>query len=210
MIMTIMNEWIELNLPWYVRDYQARVGKPYPDLNERAKKELGETKEEVAARTIEVLPRDPSKFMHMPEIDHFNDARAEIRKNLEDEGWGAEGFEKEINRRLVNLNDAIVNNVFEYRAFSDKYNAWYDGQPEVLEVIRHNIEIYKRVELEESTKSFCGMKLNKAGTLIEFEEDGIAFQQLIGDLNEIGGVCDDCMGVRADTLIKRYKIVWKA
>lgn len=204
-----MNEWIELNLPWFVKDYQARVGKTFPNFNERAKKELGETTAEVAARTIEVLPRDPDKFMHAPEIDHFDEVRNKIRINLTDENWG-EGFEEEVMRRLSDLGDVIVNNVLEYRAFNKKFNLWYDAQPEVIEVVRHNRELWDRLDREEALQSFCGMKLNNAGTLIEFEEDGVTSQQLIGDMNTSGGVCNDCMGVREDTIIKRYKIVWKA
>lgn len=54
--------------------------------------------------------------------------------------------------------------------------------------------------------SFTKRGLNKPGTLIEME-DGTRY--LIGDINPLGGECDDCP-IDKRTIIKRYKVVWSA
>lgn len=53
--------------------------------------------------------------------------------------------------------------------------------------------------------SFKGEGLNNPGALIETSK-GI---YLIGHINEICGVCDDCTQFEPDTIVIRYKIVWK-
>ena len=55
-------------------------------------------------------------------------------------------------------------------------------------------------------ESFTGKKLNQPGTLIEIESGE---QFLIGDINDLGGECDDCMAFPNKTIIKRYKVVWE-
>ena len=52
---------------------------------------------------------------------------------------------------------------------------------------------------------FVSLDLNKAGTLIDTEK-GIF---LIGHINQVGGICDDCSDFDDDTIVKRYKIVWE-
>lgn len=54
--------------------------------------------------------------------------------------------------------------------------------------------------------SLRGNGLNNAGTLIRMA-DGKEF--LIGDINELGGVCDDCMGFDRKSIVAAYKIVWQ-
>ena len=60
-------------------------------------------------------------------------------------------------------------------------------------------------ELYDGMDSFYKRKLNIPGTLIE-TEDGEQF--LIGHINTIRGVCDDCTMFEPDTIVKRYKVVW--
>ena len=51
---------------------------------------------------------------------------------------------------------------------------------------------------------FVGKDLNIPGTLIDTKY-GIF---LIGHINPLKGVCDDCVEFRSPTIVKRYKIVW--
>ena len=46
-----------------------------------------------------------------------------------------------------------------------------------------------------------------AGMLIEMSNDGT--QYLIGDINELGGVCDDCRIISETATVHRYRIVWE-
>lgn len=53
--------------------------------------------------------------------------------------------------------------------------------------------------------SFEARGLNKPGTLIETDRGTF----LIGHINPNRGVCDDCTEFAEDTIVKRYKIIWK-
>ena len=65
--------------------------------------------------------------------------------------------------------------------------------------------IYTNCTLEEED-SFCERKLNKPGTLIEIEDGS---QYLIGHINVVAGVCDDCVEFERDMIVVRYKVVWE-
>ena len=53
-------------------------------------------------------------------------------------------------------------------------------------------------------KSFCEMGLNKPGTLIKMKGKKI---YLIGDVNPLGGVCDDCMNFDRKDIVKEYMVM---
>jgi len=52
--------------------------------------------------------------------------------------------------------------------------------------------------------SFSKRDLNKPGTLIELKNGK---QYLIGDINVMRGVCDDCVAFESSTIVKRYKVL---
>lgn len=53
--------------------------------------------------------------------------------------------------------------------------------------------------------SFCGRGLNNPGTIVEVDGK----MHLIGTINELGGVCDDCVGFDGDSIVTRYKVAYK-
>lgn len=67
---------------------------------------------------------------------------------------------------------------------------------------------YKKSPLVENYEldSFCKRKINKSGVLIEMEDGS---QYLIGDINELCGVCDDCTAFDRESIVKKYKVVWE-
>lgn len=56
-----------------------------------------------------------------------------------------------------------------------------------------------------SLDSFENRGLNKPGVLIK-TADGKEY--LIGNINEIRGVCDDCVEFSENEIVAAYKIVW--
>jgi hypothetical protein len=58
----------------------------------------------------------------------------------------------------------------------------------------------------EDRDSFSKRHLNKPGTLIE-TDDGVF---LIGDINPLRGVCDDCIGFKPEVIVKKYKIIYES
>lgn len=59
---------------------------------------------------------------------------------------------------------------------------------------------------ENDAGCFTGRGLAQPGTLIEMA-DGSRF--LIGDINQKGGDCDDCLAFLYDEIVARYKVVVK-
>lgn len=55
--------------------------------------------------------------------------------------------------------------------------------------------------------SFSGRGLNMPGVLVRMQ-DGAEY--LIGHLNEVGGVCDDCRQFPPDAVVSAYCVVWTA
>lgn len=91
----------------------------------------------------------------------------------------------------------------KYKKFADKVREWMKDHPAW---IQYQIASKSYSECETS-KSFCGRELNKPGTLIEVLQNGEKCQFLIGDINTLGGVCDDCMGFSKDAVVVRYKVI---
>jgi len=91
----------------------------------------------------------------------------------------------------------------KYKKFANKVQEWRKNHPLYLEY-QEDIAAYDK---EISLKSFCGQKLNKPGTLLEIKIGKELKQCLIGDINILGGVCDDCMGFGKDAIVVRYKVL---
>ena len=64
--------------------------------------------------------------------------------------------------------------------------------------------IYKRNSLDHKD-SFTERGLAQAGVLIDTKE-GIF---LLGHINQLGGVCDDCKVFEPETIVRKYKVVWQ-
>ena len=91
----------------------------------------------------------------------------------------------------------------QYKKFVGEVNEWMKSHP--LWVAYQ--KAIKTHDEEQGQKSFCGKELNKPGTLIEVLDNNILKQYLIGDINSLGGVCDDCMGFGKDAVVVRYKVL---
>lgn len=90
-----------------------------------------------------------------------------------------------------------------YKKFCAKVQEWQKTHPLWLRYQEDMDAYYKEIGL----KSFCGRELNKPGTLIEVLIGKELKQLLIGDINILGGVCDDCMGFGKDAIVVRYKVL---
>ena len=63
--------------------------------------------------------------------------------------------------------------------------------------------IYESSSFEE-LDSFSKRELNKPGSLIKME-DGEYF--LIGDINKLSGICDDCTEFSKNSIVVSYKVL---
>lgn len=58
--------------------------------------------------------------------------------------------------------------------------------------------------IDDIEDTFEKRELNKPGTLIDTDK-GIF---LIGHINPLRGVCDDCTKFDPETIVRRYKVIW--
>jgi len=61
-------------------------------------------------------------------------------------------------------------------------------------------------------REFRSHGLSKVGTILEVKGNGhhprpVTARYLIGDINKLGGVCDDCMAFDEDAIVLRYREV---
>ncbi len=90
----------------------------------------------------------------------------------------------------------------KHREFVFKLASWELEHPEVKEWDRKR----KLFVAELESKSFCGRQLNKPGTLIELDNDGI---YLLGTHDFFGGVSSgDIDDIPDSAIVKRYAVVF--
>ena len=198
-----MNEWIACNLPWHVR-LEWPASPPYPDMDAKIKEQFGATKAQWEEQFFPGLHTDGIQFLSQHPI--FQEYE-EIKHILEEE-QGDEYSEEATKEKLQLDSSVAVQTVLAYRGIIKSINDWVESQPEVIAWMEESDKIWKAHKEAENKLSFCGQKLNQAGTVIEFEDDGELIQMMIGTINELGGSCDDCRGINDDTVILRYKILW--
>jgi hypothetical protein len=194
-----MNEWIECNLSWQVRLPWPETP-PFPNMDAKVKAHFGATKAEWEERFYPGLHTNGSGFMSEHPI--FLEYR-KIRYELEEDC-----SEEEAKQKLQLHPNVSVQTVLACRGICNEIDAWVEEQPEWIAACDASDKYWKAHKEEEAKHSFCGKKLNQAGTVIEFEDDEGLIQMMIGSINELGGSCDDCRGISDDTVILRYKVLW--
>ena len=210
----IMDQWIELNLPYsFYETFDIKL--KAPNLNARAKKELGFTQREVedlykALPSIFPGGEDYSKMSDLS--DEIND---KVKEKFPEEESGAVSSEvRELrHQERIKLHarskNAHVRAMGEWLNKRHQYRNWEDVQPEIISFNEKWDTENKAAIAEQNKKSFSGLDLDNPGTLIEVEVDGQLSQYLIGDINPNAGVCDDCVAFdKYKAIVKRYKIIW--
>lgn len=196
--------WIECNLPW--AESAPNFTQPkyeWPNFDDEMKEKFGHTEDELARKYFGVDAND----RHNSEVwNEYRKCSTEIDEDL--------NYPPEEERRaaLVALNNKSVNAVLAYSENIKLIRAWIAQHPLEKIAEEKNEQIRKQFveEKKRNAKSFTGRGLNNAGVVIEFMEGEKLTQMLIGDLNELGGTCDDCRGINADDVVIRYAVVWKS
>ena len=116
--------------------------------------------------------------------------------------------DKEALEILKTSTNQAVQTVLAWRNKTREIRNWIAEQPEWVAACEKDDAVIKAHHEAEDKLSFSGNKLNRAGTLIEYENNGKICQMMIGTINQLGGACDDCMGIGDSTIILRYKVLW--
>lgn len=182
-------EWIEINLPWNVSiNYN---GPNHPCLDDREKEVFG-----ISLSELEKINQSHLDNWYIL-WEKLESIKYEANKNkqcndytkLEADFWAEHSQDECIVKR---------NQFFELRK---KICTWSDEQPE-FKVWQSASEEFIS---EQKKKSFTGLGLNVPGTLVEVEDGSIEF---IGTMNELAGVCNDCVAFDKKLIIKRYALVF--
>lgn len=181
------SEWVEINLLWKVNIYLPDPPPPPVDLiNQKVKEYFGFTNQELQNNFVD-------KWDLSDEVE-----------------WQ---FQLE---ELTEINDPRMI-VVEYRAMQDQQNLIDDFVETLPEVILWNREcdqVREQQKEAEAKACFIYSPLNHPGVLIEVwdgetAEDGskITTRHLIGDINHIAGVCDDCTAFEDDAIVLRAMVL---
>ena len=182
-----MTEWIECNLSWQA-PYWAETPEA-PDLSDREREVFGFTCKEKEAEV---------NWQEIMRLDY----RMDVGLNL-DLSWDEKELKRTAKFEELQSTDPNVKSMLEYQEFEKQYEEWWSDQPEAQLWITECDRI--ETEFDQNKDGFCDRELNKPGTLIELDNGK---QYLIGNINNIRGVCDDCTAFDSTSIVKRYKVIW--
>jgi len=176
-----MSEWIDVNLPWY-KDIGSPKYLPYPDHKEKIKEVFGFSLEDLKSDWSEIPEKDQDRLFFLSKEDLANLA-------------------------LQNDKNALL--LLKYRDSLAKVTEWESAQEDNKEIQIKNAEISNYHKEKESKSSFSRSEYCRPGVLIEYKDyRGEIVQDLIGDINAAGGVCDDCRTIDNSTIILRCKVIF--
>lgn len=195
-------EWIEVNLPW---QWEGKASTSEVDLTDYRRRD-----EELFGAASDAFDVEAARIrLQHGEYDYSWLEEAEERcPELERlHNWSEpEASDADLAYILANFaEDDIVCFVARRRHHAAKRQLWSSVQPEMLEYDR--LEAIAREERQRN--SFYGHPARQPGTLIEVETAKGLNQYLLGHINPLRGVCDDCTAFPSDAIVKRYCVVWR-
>jgi hypothetical protein len=183
-------KWIDVNLPWLEYLDQAMQPNP-PNLEAREREVFGTTRNEISDK------------MPSLESDLYDRLDSLIEEAMPD---GTEWIEAE-SAVYESLGEGHpIKGIIDSRRLCRQINKWWSLQPEVA---RHE-EAFRAFIKAENRLSFSRSDLCRPGVEIEVRRrNGDVKRMLIGDINRIGGVCDDCRDIENDDVVLKCRVVWE-
>jgi translation elongation factor EF-Ts len=110
--------------------------------------------------------------------------------------------------KFISTTDALNNKKFD-KAYKECHKLFLKK----LEMDEKYTELYKRISVLETKDKeqldFYKHRLRRVGVLIEVKHlDGHIKKHLLGDVNVLGGSCDDCRDIKDEDIVLRAKIVY--
>jgi hypothetical protein len=179
--------WIECNLPWKNYDYipkevsDAIVQFPEEELNALAKEKFSTTVDEIEENDFMIRGDVRTKVSNLRSL-----------------------YEEKDDYELLELTkDEDIIQYLKLKILKAEIFAWEITTPQYKKY-HHELMLAREKDKKERPKKSFYPNLAKSGVLIELESGK---QLLIGDINESGGTCDDCLGIGDDEVIKRYAVI---
>ena len=137
---------------------------------------------------------------------HYSDIEWGFRCELE--GLNNDLSEDDLERLMDESNDPRMVACREIREQTKLINELVESIPEVILWNQECDKVRDKEKEEEAKICFAHSPLNRPGVLIEVQSENSISRYLIGDINHLAGVCDDCTAfddnaivLRAQTLI---------
>lgn len=207
-----LNEWIDINLPWYKHIKVIHIDTKRDErialenkLVSKVEKEVGYTKKELKAdyaeyygmkveTQIELLDNIEKEFPILKGLG-TEDSSLYFKYSKE---WKNKALKEVGNNKYAAyliktryLRGKIDRALFENKELTALYDFWKEEN-----------------EIKKEVVCFKSHSLCKSGVLVEVQtKEGIK-KWLIGDMNELGGVCDDCKDIKDEDIVLRAKIVY--
>lgn len=183
--------WIECNLPWnnesnesYINWKNLQPKYPKDEADKLVKEKFGLTYDEIN-----------SVVTPLSVISNFEN----LQYNF--------SYEKNLKELLTLTSDPDLIKFIRHKILLQEILEFEDSLPIVQQYSEQYDLAYNEYEKsckENISKNFFPT-LAKSGTLIELESGKVL---LIGDINEEGGVCNDCLGINKSDIIKRYAVIY--
>lgn len=208
-----MSNWIDINLPWG-RDYSNESNEPfqspnYPlDIVDKKIRELfGKTEDEI----YEAFEKQYQEPYYMTLRNGYDDIRDKLIEENPDSDFTDEEFEVMINARLDAIESPLLDAAKKVKQTLKQIQEISRSLPEVVAWSEECKKINEKKKEWEKTAFFRYSDLCRPGVLIEVLDDSdetpVPKKYLLGNINCVSGVCDDCTAFSRTAKVLRAKVL---
>jgi hypothetical protein len=204
--------WIEVNLPWCRHVQLERPEYPNELVDKLVREQFGQTIEEFEKAFEE--KHGESISVMLEKFRSKADREVNIGKDKRAIDFTEEDFilyEEELEKRLSELDDPVMEEIRTINLMRETIREFEETIPEVIAWKLEWDEVSRKEKDEEKRVSFHASELRRPGVLIEVRENGGDTRRfLLGDINCLSGVCDDCVAFDSDAIVVRAKVLVEA
>jgi len=185
-----MSTWIDIDLPYSDTGVFLHPGQEPPDLDAEERSRFGTTRDALWDKHL-------SKILEIQELETltFYDKALEL-------GVPEEDMDDTVAKMLAEWLDDHPDYREAQKAQELRGISW-DWQAQHPKTIAYR-EAHAKALKEDALKTFTGQGLAKPGVQVEMA-GGETY--LIGDVNPLGGVCDDCAAFDSTDIVVRYRVL---
>lgn len=217
------NEWIECNLPIRLSyeeneklreevEKKAKEKIPRPDISDDIKKHFDpDAVERIMQLKLSGVEKrfDDIIYDEVNEKKFLKSTKSKHKSMLEFDNYA------EMNKRFIDwLCKTIYKDDDEFCEYCQLLDIAKDidrfigGHPKIEQ---YNIDLFdaEAEEYKRNPKCFMHLGVMKPGILLDVDDGDNSKIVLVGHVNKLFGVCDDCVEFSGKAIVKRYKTVWE-
>lgn len=196
-----MSDWIDVNLPWKKDTEYKTPDFPREIVDARVREKFGGSQEELASHFENKYGKS------------YYELRTEIRSRFEeslistDDNLTWEEIENRIDEAINLSTDPVIVEIADFHRKTPLIQEYIETIQEVKDWGLEYDRAREAAFAQQKNYSFYHSPLKRPGVLIEIKNNDKVSQYLIGDINESGGVCDDCREFGDDAIVLRAKVI---